>query len=117
MARGRNEYFADNMIGKVVKFDVQPYNRGTMKLTSVRERDITVTEFNMERGQQTVTYSTFDIEGEVIEGSATGALWGGRPVSSKAMVCGSTFSITGVSRGQIYRAVEKGETIVIARCG
>jgi hypothetical protein len=113
-----NEHFANNMTGKTVKFDVQPYERGTGVIKNIIERPIRVKDFCPNRGGIMVDYMTFDLEIEVSEGSKTGALYGGVPVRGTIKdIVGTMTFISGVSYGQIYRAVDKGETIVIARCG
>lgn len=113
-----NGHFAKNMTGKTVKFDVQPYERGTGIIKNMIERAVRVKEFCPRRGNVMVDYVTYDLEIEVIEGSATGALWGGVPVAGTVKDKAGTMTfISGVNYGVIYRAVEKGETIVIARCG
>ncbi len=113
-----NEHFAKNMTGKTVSFDVQPYERGTGVIRSITERRIKTTDYCPRRGKMIVEYDTFDLDIEVTEGSATGALWGGVAVAGTVKdKVGQMTHIMGVNRGQIYAAVEKGETIVIARCG
>ncbi|WLJ71080.1 hypothetical protein [Sphingomonas phage Kimi] len=113
-----NGHFAQNMTGKTVKFDVQPYERGTGVIKNMIERSIRVKDFCPRRGTVMVEYVTYDLEIEVVEGSKTGALYGGVPVKGTVKdAAGSMTFISGVNYGDIYRAVEKGETIIIARCG
>jgi hypothetical protein len=107
-----NESFAHNMTGKTVKFDMQPYARGTMVLTNIVERAVTVEkEFHPERGGMRVTYNVFDIEGDVIEGTETGALICGVPVPGSTRKL-STYRMIGVTRGQLYRACFEDATII-----
>lgn len=113
-----NGYFAANMTDKTVKFDVQPYERGTGIIRKITERRIKTTKFDSECGDMVVEYDTFDLTIEISEGSATGALWGGVPVAGTVKDrAGTTTHIMGVSAGQLRRAVNDGQTIVIARCG
>lgn len=113
-----NEAFAKNMTDKTVKFDVQPYERGTGIVRKVTERRIKTTDFCPRRGKVIAEYDTFDIDVEVTEGSATGALWGGVPVAGTVKdKAGQMTHIMGVSYEQLRKAVNDGETIVIARCG
>lgn len=112
-----NEAFATNMTGKEVEYDVQPYYRGRMLITKVEPRLIKqVPEFHPEKGRTFVTYECFDIEGTVIKGSETPSLVAGVPTSHR-VTDGQTVRIVGVGYGQLYRAVEKGQTIVKASCG
>lgn len=115
---GRNEHFAINMVGKEISFDVQPYTHGRMKITDIIERDVTVREFNGRRGTQTVTYSVFDIVGEMIEGMNVGALIAGVPVHSTIKnITGKSYTLIGVTYGELWEAAEKGKTIVKVCCG
>lgn len=113
-----NGAFTKNMTGKIVKFDVQPYERGTGVIKAMRERTIKTRDFCPRRGNMNIEYICYDLEIEVTEGTATGALWGGVPVAGTIKdKAGKMTTIIGVNYGQIWSAVEKGETIVIARCG
>lgn len=112
-----NEAFATNMTGKEIDFDVQPYSRGRMLITKVTPRTVkNASGFDIEKGRTYTTYECFDIEGTVIEGSETPALICGVPMSHNKLN-GKTHSVIGVSFGQLYRAVEKGQTIVKVCCG
>jgi hypothetical protein len=113
-----NGWLEGSIIGKTVKFDVQPYERGTGIIRKASARRIKTNDYCPRRGYMLIEYDTFDLEIEVIEGSSTGALWGGVPVASTIKnKAGKMTHISGVSKGQIYNAIEEGETIVIARCG
>src|SRR5687768_16646784 len=112
-----NEAFATNMTGKEVSYDVQPYYRGRMLITKITPRTVkNVSGFDAEKGRTYTTYECFDVEGTVISGSETPALIGGVPISHKK-TDGQQVVVTGCSFGQVYRAVEKGETIVKVCCG
>lgn len=113
-----NEHFAENMLGKRVSFAVQPYSSGTGTIAKITPRMVEHKDFQSERGGVWVRYETYDLDIACEDGREVGALICGVPVRSTIDdLAGRTHSIAGVSRGQIYRAVEKGETIVIARCG
>jgi len=112
-----NESFATNMVGKTIKYDVQPYYRGEMVITSVTPRLVRgVREFSVERGYTYVTYECFDVEGTVVKGSETPSLVCGVPQGNRVMD-GKTTRIVGCTFGDLYRATEKGTTIVKALCG
>lgn len=109
-----NEAFATNMTGKEVNYDVQPYYRGKMLITKVTPRTVkNASGFDAEHGRTYTTYECFDIEGTVIEGSE-GGNWGG---GSCKKTTGQKVNVVGVSFGQLYRAVEKGQTIIKVCCG
>jgi hypothetical protein len=113
-----NEYFAENMMGKTVKYDVQPYSRGTGTIKSIGVRRIKASQWLMPYGRTNVEYEVFDLTLDVIEGSSTGALSAGVPVPGTVhSTNGKTESVTGVTYSDLYEAAEKGKTIVIARCG
>jgi hypothetical protein len=114
----RNESFAANMVGKVVSFDVQPYEFGTGEIVAVREREVTVTQFMAPYGRTTLTYDTFDIDVKVSEGRKVGALYGGVAVQSTVKdTAGSVATISGVSYFDLHDAAIKGKRIIQARCG
>ena len=113
-----NEAFAKNMIGKTIKFDTQPYRRGTMKITKITERRVgPIEEFESRRGTIIVSYDVFDIEGTVLSGTEVAGLVCGVPISPPEPMDGNTCTLIGVDRGQLYSAVVEGTTIVQARCG
>lgn len=113
-----NDHFIENMTGKEVIFDVQPYEHGNGIITKMTPRMIKGREFCPHRGQMNIEYEVFDITIGVSEGRRVGALWGGVAVQGTIHdQAGKITHISGVTRGQIYQAVEKGQTIVIARCG
>ncbi|USM11503.1 hypothetical protein vBCbaSRXM_58 [Citromicrobium phage vB_CbaS-RXM] len=114
-----NEAFPKNMIGKTVKFDVQPYSRGEGKIVVCEPRRIkNVRMIDPTHGTMLVEYDVYDIEVAVEEGSEVGALWGGVPVASTVRETkGRVVSVTGVTKRQLQSATAYGETIVIARCG
>lgn len=107
-----NESFAKNIIGRTVKFDIQPSARGTGIIKNAVERPIRIKEFCENRGNIIVDYLVYDIEVEVAQGSQTGALYGGATVmDSVKSTSGTTTTITGIT----YGAINSGE-IVVARC-
>lgn len=113
-----NGHFIENMTGKVISFDVQPYERGTGKIVKMTPRIIKVREHLPRRGTCLVEYEVYDIVVEVTEGRKVGALWGGVAVAGTVHdTAGKTAHISGCSHGDIYEATEKGRTIVQARCG
>lgn len=113
-----NEAFAENMTGKTVSFDVQPYEHGRGTITKVTPRQVKAREFSAENGTKFVTYECFDLEIAVDEGSHTGALLCGVPVRDTVKsTAGQVRTVIGVSYGQLYRAVEKCELIVRVCCG
>lgn len=114
-----NEAFPKNMIGKSVKFDVQPYERGEGKIVECVPRRIKGVKMqDPTHGTMIVEYDVYDIRVEIEEGSETGALWGGVPVATTVRETkGKVSSVTGVTKRQLQSATAYGETIVIARCG
>lgn len=113
-----NGHFIENMTGKTVSFDVQPYERGTGKIVKMTPRIIKGREHLPGRGTCLVEYEVYDIEVDVAEGRKVGALWGGVAVSGTVHdTTGKTAHITGCSYGDIYQAAEKGRPIIQARCG
>jgi hypothetical protein len=117
MTHSINEAFCTNMIGKEISYDVQPYYRGRMTITKCEPRLIKqVSGFDPEKGRTYTTYECFDVEGIVIEGSETPSLIAGVPQGHK-VTNGKNERIVGVTFGQLYRATEKGQTIVKVSCG
>ena len=113
-----NEYFAENMMGKTIRYDVQPYSRGTGVIKSIGVRRIKTSRWQMPYGRTNVEYEVFDLTVDVVEGSSTGALSAGVPVPGTVRdTAGKTESLTGVGYETLHDAVHKGTTIVIARCG
>lgn len=114
-----NEAFSTNVLGKQIAYDIQPYERAKGVIVGCTPRRIKgVKQHCPINGTMLVDYECFDLEVEVEEGSATGALWGGVPVSGTTKgIEGQKRSVTGVSYGQLRRAAFEGDTIVIARCG
>lgn len=118
MAYSMNESFADNMVGKTVKYDVQPYYRGEGVLTKVTPRIIKTSQYMLPYGRVEMTYECFDCEILVSAGSSTGALLAGVPLPGTIHdTKGKTETLIGVGYNQLWQAVDKGQTIVIARCG
>lgn len=113
-----NEHFIENMTGGTVKFDVQPYERGEGVIKSIKPRMVDTVDHCPRRGKMAVKYECYDLEVEVVEGSKTGALYGGVPVAGTTRdQAGKTTWIYGVGYGELRKAVKEGETIVQARCG
>ena len=113
-----NGHFIENMTGKVISFDVQPYERGTGRIVKMTPRIIKTREHIPGRGTCLVEYEVFDIAVEVSEGRSVGALYGGVPLATTVRdTAGKTTHISGCSYGDIYHAVENGRTVVQARCG
>lgn len=113
-----NEAFCDNMMGKRVSFDVQPYYCGSGTIQSIKPRRVKVTEFLPDRGRTVMEYECFDVSIAVDEGTSVGALSCGVPMQGTVRdMAGTSLPISGLSYGQVYRAVEKGQTIVQVRCG
>ena len=113
-----NEYFAENMLGKIVKYDVQPYRRGTGTIKSIGVRRIKTKQHILPYGRVNIEYEVFDLILDVIDGSSTGALSAGVPVPGTIRsTTGKTESVTGVGYSDLYEATHNGRTIVISTCG
>lgn len=113
-----NEHFIENMTGKTISFDVQPYERGTGKIAKMTPRMVEHVEYLPRRGKAIVKYEVYDIEVEVEAGSKTGALWGGVPVNGTVKdTAGKVAFVTGCTYDDIRLAATEGKTIVQARCG
>ena len=119
MNNSMNECFADNMLGKTVKFDVQPYSHGQGVLSKVTPRRIIVSnKFMLPYGQVVLTYEVFDLEVTVTSGTSVGALSAGVPVPGTIRKTdGKVEHLIGVSYEKLYDAVNRGFTIIIATCG
>lgn len=114
----RNGHFIQNMIGKTVSFDVQPYRHGKGTIAAIKAREVTVTRFQAPNGQTTMTYDVFDVTIDCEEGRSVGALWGGVPVQGTVRtMAGTQTQIVGVSYFDLYDAAEKGKIIVQVCCG
>lgn len=112
-----NEYFAENMTGKEIAFSVQPYRNGKGTITEVKPRIVKTREFTMPRGTCNVEYEVFDLTVTVSEGSEIGAFWGGVPVSKPRDLAGQKTTLSGVTYGELSRAVKDKQPIIIAVCG
>lgn len=112
-----NGHFIENMTGKTVSFDVQPYEGGTGTIESMTPRMIDTVEYLPGRGKCAIRYECYDLAIRVTEGSKNGAFYCGVPVSKAKDTAGQLAYISGIRYGQIERAVNHGETIIIARCG
>lgn len=112
----RNEYFAENMTGKTISFNVQPYRHGKAVITKITPRVVKVSEFEPRRGRVLVEYEVFDLELDMLEGKETRSLIGGVPQGWHDLA-GKTETLTGITFSQLWEAAEKGVTIIQAICG
>lgn len=111
-----NEAFHVNVLGRTVKFDVQPYQRGTGEIVSATPRRVKTRQFLMPYGTTNLEYEVFDLKVKCTEGVSVGALSAGVPLSHKPLA-GQTVDIIGVDYFKLYDAAYKNGCIVIARCG
>jgi len=109
-----NESFAQNITGKTISFQFQPYGGGTGKITKATPRLIEgVKDFCSLRGNVYSTYEVFDLEIEMDSGSWTGALWGGVAVQGTTRdLAGKTETLNSVRYGELRDAVVNGKTII-----
>lgn len=113
-----NEHFIENMIGKTISFDVQPYEHGTGVIQSMKPRMIKTNKFDRHYGNTNVEYEVFDINVLLEQGTKIGALYCGVPVQGSVKdTAGKTSTINGVTYGEVCDAVQKGRCIIQARCG
>lgn len=109
-----NENFVQNITGKIISFEFQPYGGGTGKITKVTPRLIEgVKGFCPLRGNVYSTYEVYDLEIEMDSGSWTGALWGGMAVQGTTRdLAGKTETLNSVRYGELWDAVNKGKTVI-----
>lgn len=114
--RGLNEAFVDNIIGKEIAFDIQPYTRGRGKIVAVAVRPFAHQERHALYGNVTIQGEVYDLEVEMTEGSHNGAFSCGVALSPAKDISGQIERITGLSYEELRHGIT-GKTIVIARCG
>lgn len=114
-----SEHFCENMTGKTVEFDCQPYMNGKGTITKIDIRMVeNVKVRDPERGTMLVKYEVYDLEIACSEGTYVGARNAGVPSPSSIRdIAGTTERVTGVSYRQLYEACINGKTIVQAYCG
>lgn len=111
-----NDHFAANMTGKPLRFDVQPFERGHGIIRKVTPRRASMKDFDR-RGRILVEYEVFDVEVEVVEGQRFGGFSCGVPISPARPTKGEMVTLSGLLYLDLWNAVDKGLTVVIARCG
>jgi hypothetical protein len=112
-----NDHFIENMIGKTLKFDMQPYERGVGTIKSMTPRIVKDKKFDSHYGYMLVEYEVYDVVISIDQGSSTGALLSCVPVRGTTRDTAGSEAHISATYGEINNAIQFDRVLIQARCG